>query len=312
MHCLSKNLLEKIQVYILSRDRPDFLKECIDSVLKQVDVVTEFDLIISDNSVGNKVSEMILENYSKKDFKYIKIDPPLSSKEHFDFIVSNLNSKYAVLLHDDDLLHPNYMKIMSLAIREKNIVAVGCNAMIFKDNIFKSRIRAHIFKSSKKFDNESSFLKQYLPGNGGNAPFPSYIYLTKYLKKVYLNPPIQGKHRDVALLSSLLNYGKILWLEKPLMYYRVHDSNDSILENIPDRIRLMNYMKKNNIDKKSTKFLLYRLLFWTRWIKSQERSWYNLKSWKFRKVIPSIIIKSLLLFKRKIFWMIILKRYLKK
>ena len=37
MHCLSKNLLEKIQVYILSRDRPDFLKECIDSVLKQVD-----------------------------------------------------------------------------------------------------------------------------------------------------------------------------------------------------------------------------------------------------------------------------------
>ena len=159
MHCLSKNLLEKIQVYILSRDRPDFLKECIDSVLKQVDVVTEFDLIISDNSVGNKVSEMILENYSKKRFQIHKDRSSVIFKEHFDFIVSNLNSKYAVLLHDDDLLHPNYMKIMSLAIREKNVVAVGCNAMIFKDNIFKSRIRAHIFKSSKKFDNESSFLK---------------------------------------------------------------------------------------------------------------------------------------------------------
>ena len=33
-------------------------------------------------------------------------------------------------------------------------------------------------------------------------------------------------------------------VRKPLMYYRVHESNDSILENIPDRIRLMNYMKK--------------------------------------------------------------------
>ena len=49
------------------------------------------------------------------------------------------------------------------------------------------------------------------------------------------------------MLSTLLTFGEILWLEKILMYYRVHDSNDSAIESIPDRIKLMNFMKKKKI-----------------------------------------------------------------
>ena len=46
------------------------------------------------------------------------------------------------------------------------------------------------------------------------------------------------------MLSSLISFGEILWLDKILIYYRVHDSNDSAIESVSDRIRLMNYMKK--------------------------------------------------------------------
>ena len=155
-------------------------------------------------------------------------------------------------------------------------------------------------------------MSQYLPGNKGNAPYPSYIYRTKYLKKAFLKIPIKGKHSDVAMLSSLLSFGEILWLEKTLMYYRVHDSNDSAIESIPDRIKLMNFMKKKDLDRNSINFILFRVLFWIKWINQQSLNLKNFKNLKFRKALFSILLIILKLSYKLNFWLIILQRYQKK
>lgn len=300
-----------LQVYILSRDRPFFLKQAIDSVLNQQFPI-EFDLIISDNSEGSEVRKMITKSYSQRKFKYFKVNPPLPANDHFQLVVSNLKTEFAILLHDDDIVGSNYIYNMFQAINEDNAVAIGCNAKIFTNNVLDSKKNTHSFNKPKRFNNEKDFLIQYLPGNKGNAPYPSYIYRTKYLKKAFLNLPIKGKHSDVAMLSSLLSFGEILWLEKELMYYRVHDSNDSTIENIPDRVRLMNYMKKKDIDRNCTNFILYRNLFWFRWINQQRLSLKNLKNIKFRKVLLSILLNTLKLSYRFNFWLVVFQRYQKK
>ena len=300
-----------LQIYILSRDRPFFLKQAIDSVLNQQFPI-EFDLIISDNSEGSEVRKMITKSYSQRKFEYFKVDPPLSANDHFQLVVSNLKTEFAILLHDDDIVGSNYIYNMFQAINEDNAVAIGCNAKIFTNNVLDSKKNTHSFNKPKRFNNEKDFLSQYLPGNKGNAPYPSYIYRTKYLKKAFLNVPIKGKHSDVAMLSSLLSFGEILWLEKKLMYYRVHDSNDSTIENIPDRVRLMNYMKKKDIDRNCTNFILYRNLFWFRWINQQRLSLKNLKKIKFRKVLLSILLNTLKLSYRFNFWLVVFQRYQKK
>tara|TARA_B100000989_G_C19513276_1_gene460256 strand:- start:305 stop:1216 length:912 start_codon:yes stop_codon:yes gene_type:complete len=300
-----------LQVYILSRDRPIFLKQAIDSVLNQKTLI-EFELIISDNSEGIDVNKMIAKNYSKRKFKYSKVNPPLPANDHFQLVVSKLNTEFAILLHDDDIVSSNYIKNMFQAINEDNLVAVGCNATIFKNNILDTKKNTHSFVKAKKFNNEKNFLSQYLPGNKGNAPYPSYIYRTKYLKKAFSNIPIQGKHSDVAMLSSLLHFGEILWLEKKLMYYRVHNSNDSATESITDRIKLMNYMKKKGIDRNCINFVLFRVSFWIRWIGQQSLSLENLKNLKFRKVLISILLIILKLSYRLNFWLLIFQRYQKK
>ena len=299
-----------LQVYILSRDRPIYLKQAIDAVLNQQPLL-DFELIISDNSEKSDVRNMIANSYSNRKFKYFKIDPPLPAQEHFQLVVSKLNKEFTILLHDDDIVSANYINDMFHAINEDDAVAVGCNAKIFNNNIFDAKKNAHKFDKPKRFINEKSFLNQYLPGNGGIAPYPSYIYRTKYLKKAFLNMPIKGKHSDAAMLSSLLNFGEILWLEKRLFYYRVHDSNDSVTENILDRIELMNYMKKKNILKNSTKFILYRILFWNNWIKNHGLSFNNFKNIKYRKVLLSISLIIIKLSSRIDFWLVIFQRYLK-
>lgn len=303
--------MESLQVYILSRDRPVFLKQAIDSILNQKFLI-EFELIISDNSEGSDVEKMIAKSYSQRKFKYFKVRSPMSAQDHYQLVVSKLKTEFAILFHDDDIVGSNYINDMFQAIKNDNAVAVGCNAKIFNNNILDAKKNTHSFDKPKRFDSEKNFLRQYLPGNKGNAPYPSYIYRTKYLKKAFLHIPIQGKHSDVAMLSSLLSFGEILWLEKTLMYYRVHDSNDSAIENIPDRIRLMNYMKKKDIDRNCINFILYRILFWMKWIDQQGLSFKNLNNLKFRKVLIAILLKLIKLSYRLNFWLIILKRLQKK
>ena len=301
---------ENIQLYILSRDRPNFLKKAIDSALNQNPSPINFEIIVSDNSESDNISKLIARYYTAKELKYIRRDPPISAIEHFKIIVSELNSKYSVLFHDDDVLCSDYMRTMSLLIQEDDIAAIGCNAIILKNNMLSSK-KEHKFSSLKKFDNEREFLEQYLPGRGGIAPFPGYMYVTKYLQQSFSNFSVKGKHVDVEILTSLLNYGEIAWCEEPLMYYRIHDSNDSVVENIPDRLQLINYMKDKGVDKHSTEFIIFRVSFWYRWIKQQGAFLSNITRWRYRTVILSIFSKTVNIFGTLYFWKTLLYRYMK-
>jgi len=302
---------ERVQFYILSRDRPNFLKDAVDSVLNQNPSLVEFDLIISDNSENEDVRKMIDRSYATGDLKYIRRKPALSAEEHFRLVVSELSSKFAVLFHDDDVLCPDYMSIM-LPLFKKNIVAIGCNGMTFTNSTLNVTGKMHNNLKAKEFDNEVDFLERYLPGGGGIAPYPGYMYLTRYLKQAFLNPSAKGKHSDVIILSSLLNHGNILWSEKSLMYYRVHESNDSVMENIPDRLVLLNYMKSKGIEKNSTNVLFFRILFWLRWMSQQGSFLSNLTCWRYRTVGLSVLFKIIRASGASCFWKIILRRYFRR
>jgi len=306
--------MKKAQVVILSRDRPDLLRAAIDSALNQNLHLSDFELIVSDNSESNGVFRMISQNYSNREFKYIRRRPTLSSEQHFQLVVSELNSQYAVLFHDDDILYPDYMKNMLSSIQHnRTTVAVGCNATIFEKDLLNPKKKMHSLLLPKKIDNERDFLMQYLPGGSGIAPYPGYMYRTKYLKRAFSNNTVKGKHSDVAILSSLLNYGVILWLAEPLMYYRVHRSNDSAIENIPDRLSLLRYMKSKGVDKHSTRFVLFRILFWKRWMRQQKGGVLsNWRYWRYRTVALSILLEIMREFKKKSFWNIFFCRYYRR
>ena len=116
---------------------------------------------------------------------------------------------------------------------------------------------------------------------------------------------------DVLMLSSLLKYGEIVWLEKLLMYYRVHSSNLSVKESIPERLALFNYMKKKGIKKHSTDLILFRVLFWIKWILQQENLSSKIINWRYRKVILSVLLNIIKISIRLDFWKILFKRLLK-
>ena len=314
---------KNIQVYILSRNRPDYLREALDSLLKQNHSLIKFEIIVSDNSDNEDVCKMIDGDYAQKNIKYIRRSGITSHMGHTQLVVSELNSEYSVIFHDDDILHPDYMSVMSSFLNKSDVVAVGCNCMNFKDNILDpknfldSKLRLNNLSSSIKFNNEKDFLERYLPGNGGIAPLPSYMYRTKYLKEIMLKFPFrigrseEPSNADTLMLSSLLKYGTIAWLEKSLMYYRVHASNLSVIESIPERLALLNYMKKKGMEKNSTKFILYRVFFWVKWILQQGSILSNITHRRYRVIVLSVLLKIIKISMRWDFWKLVFLRYIK-
>jgi cellulose synthase/poly-beta-1,6-N-acetylglucosamine synthase-like glycosyltransferase len=292
----------KLQIIILSRDRPEYLKQAIDSVLNQNKGLVEFELVVSDNSEKKEVRKMISENYESGNFKLITRKPVLSSRKHLRMVISELSSEYAVLFHDDDVMHPDYVKNMSSFLVNINqaFSAVGCNALVFKKNFSKCTQQMHSFKYVKSFSSQSDFLSQYLFGNSGKVPFPSYMYNTKFLKKISITSLPCGKHGDVTLLCSLLNYGPIFWLPDSLMYYRLHDSNDNNVYSISNRICLLNYMARSGLERGDDLMILFRCDFWYKWFVGQNIK--NIFLWRNKIVFKFLFLKSLYFMHKMIFW----------
>ena len=120
--------------------------------------------------------EMIHQDYSSNNIKYIRRSPSVSLMKHFQLIISECRNEYTVLFHDDDIMHPNYIETMLPYMQKEGVAAVGCNSFIFNNDISKTVGEMHKFKSVKTFIDENDFLSNYMPWSiGGIAPFPGYI-----------------------------------------------------------------------------------------------------------------------------------------
>ena len=79
----------------------------------------------------------------------------------------------------------------------------------------------------------------------GFAPFPGYVYNRRLVDCLRL-PLDGGKYADVTWLLSLATKGPIVWVNLPLITYRVHEGNDGNIESLRDRLRFFGFLKQNN------------------------------------------------------------------
>ena len=258
-----------LQVYILSYERPNFLRQSLLSVLQQNIQKSRIEIIVSDNSRTDNVSDMM-----RNEFAHIKLFrriPSLSAHDHFRVIKSEITSKYTTLFHDDDIMHPDYCKVvLDILESDPDVSAVATNA-------FSIDINGDCFglfngiKSKISFSDKPTLLSNYVPGRSqaaGVAPFPSYCYRKESLNIPEV--PIAGKYTDVVVIGNALDFGKIIWLPAPLIYYRLHGQNDSFKIDINAFLKLCRYMTNNGVTRVDPFFRYWRRMVWFRWYLQQK------------------------------------------
>lgn len=103
----------KIAVCIPTYCRPAFLREAIDSCLRQTRPPDE--IVIEDNSPDEATEDMVrgLQRQSPVPLSYAHVRERRSQAENFNAMIQRISSSHFVLLHDDDILLSNALADLS-------------------------------------------------------------------------------------------------------------------------------------------------------------------------------------------------------
>lgn len=290
-------MLIKLQIYVLCRDRCDFAKEAISSVIESA--VDNTEVVISDNSVTDSVEGMCRKHFPT--IRYIRRTPPLPAVAHFKAILDEATTEYLVMFHDDDIMLASYVTTLLPFIESRpEIAAVACNAERIDNNgnqsgqFFIANINAPV-----SIDNSEDFMRPYLLDSSkstGVAPFPSYLYRRKLISSADLDYKHGGKHSDVTFLLKILHRAPIVWYHESLIHYRIHGLNDSASESICDRLSLIRYLvSKEGVDRKSSEVRLIRYTAWLSWWKRRRHTLnrYKPSGWREKNVFFFLLVTSI-------------------
>jgi glycosyltransferase involved in cell wall biosynthesis len=102
-----------ISICIPTYNRPDLLREAIDSCLAQT--YQDFEIVISDDSKDNRSEAVVAEYQSKYPGRigYVRNTPSLGQAANVNSLFERATGARLVLLHDDDLLLPNALEVLS-------------------------------------------------------------------------------------------------------------------------------------------------------------------------------------------------------
>jgi glycosyltransferase involved in cell wall biosynthesis len=238
---------------LIVHNRFEYAKIALNSLLNQS--YSNYEIYVSDNSdketFGNYIEKNINSNINLK-YTFRKIQ--LNAIEHINTVMNESQYyDFILIFHDDDILHQSYLEnIVKLKeINDNNLSAIAINGLVIKNNTITNRKITHYKNNRKVFSKKDLVDSYFCYDSKGAPPFPGYLYRTSAIKNIKLQIQHGGKHSDLIFISDILDNGYILWLKEPLMYYRIHETNDSKIYSDEDRNKLFSYLSNKQLFSKS-------------------------------------------------------------
>lgn len=218
-----KYTAKNIEFFIITRNRANLLERTLKSVLMQT--VQDFPIFILDNSTDNKTEELIKSKYQL--IQYIRTKQiPLANLKTLQEVASKT---FFVLLHDDDLIHPQYIgKILKILNKESNIDLIAPSSIDF-DDINRINFTEQLSNQILVFEDKNlfaSYTHNLAPNWSGS------LTRTANFKQIDLNEndKLYGKIGDVPLMIKSIISGKAVIIPNPSGFYYYHhpgqDTND--------------------------------------------------------------------------------------
>jgi len=229
--------IDDIQIFLMTHNRADLIQETIISLLNQS--VNLKEIIVLDNESSDNTEE-IVKSYYDKGVKYIKTFGFLGN---FYKAKEISDKKYVMLFHDDDILHPDYLKnALEILNKEKNIAAIYSRyTEFFNDDSPKDfpqiEKHYHLFKNQKDFAVFMFFCEV--------ISYATAIYKTTLFKKIDLEYEKFNKFNDWPFLVKFAQYDNVALLEdRNAIYVRRHSGQDTwTYTNIPSYEQIINWDK---------------------------------------------------------------------
>jgi len=211
---------EDIEVFILTYNRAEFLKQCLGSIIGQS--IKGFGITVLDNSSSDNTMEVV----RSFGIKYVKTEPRGDISANYKMAQQLAKRKYAMAFHDDDILHPEYIETVLRAlnkVRDVNLL-LSCFTF-FEGNTppeFERDMRPYCYLL--KGDCE---LAVYMYARGG-VSYSGAVYKTEIFKNIKSDLDVYGKNNDWPILLQAAQNKNVLLLKDRLgIFARRHKGQDT-------------------------------------------------------------------------------------
>lgn len=210
-----------------------YLKKCLDSLVNQTKKELEF-ILINDGSTDD--SESIIKSYEDDRIKYFKRSNHGIGKTR-NFGINKSTGKYIMFLDSDDYLKTDACEVLYKRIEKEKLDLVVCDFYRVNSNVLEEKIND--FKNTSLKDNPKLLLDINL------APW-NKIYRSDLIKDNKIKFVEDLKYEDAPFVAlALLKSKKIGKVNKPLVYYRVHERSETTVrdERIFDIIKIVDIIR---------------------------------------------------------------------
>ncbi len=131
---------QKVTIIIPTYKRVNLFKESLDSAL-QLEGFSDYEVLVIDNDDNFDMktdTEILLDNYNDDRLFYYKNRKNLGMTGNWNRGIELARGEWLTILHDDDLLYPNFLKEMFEIIDNKDLDLLTCIAEVgnmIKDSI---------------------------------------------------------------------------------------------------------------------------------------------------------------------------------
>ena len=250
---------QQVTIFVLTYNRSKYLKIALDSILKQT--YTNYTMIVLDNMSTDNTSDIIKEINDER-LLYIKRPSGVYPNNEF-FAFDNNITPYLVVLHDDDVIHEEYLgKMMDIMEKHKDYSVVSCEANIIDSD---GKIKAGFVKKNDFSLYEGhNYLEKFISrsfGNDYSIIYPTALYrysVFKNKKEIY-SSELGPAYDQYVWFDCERKGGKLFVLGEALIDYRVHANQDSSANKANMDLKLINAIYKDgyykevidNADKKN-------------------------------------------------------------
>lgn len=217
-----------LTVFVLSYNRPDFLKEAVKSLLEQT--FQPENIVILDNCSSEENLREIMK-LSGDRISVVTASNNHTSLWNYDRAIglasSTHETRYIYIMHDDDRILPSFLKQM-IDLLEKNpsYSAATCKGYLIDTS---GKRTAYFFRPKPEndlvFHSQSEVALYHSRGEG--IAFPFVVIRNGTIQRVNRSAGL-GIADDLVIMCRLANVGPIIKSHLRLFEYRIHESQESV------------------------------------------------------------------------------------
>jgi glycosyltransferase involved in cell wall biosynthesis len=223
-----RNNLPLVSIGIPTYNRAaTYLPQALESALHQT--YENLEIIVSDNGSTDN-TESLVKHYGNARIKYHRQNPAFSPNENFNYCLNAAQGEYFLLLHDDDLIDPDFVEVCVRALSgspEAGIIRTGTRVIDAQGNVIKEK------RNQAGGLGTAEFFLAWFSGKT-SLYLPSTLFNRRALQKIGGFESRHNLFQDVvAEVRLAAGYGRID-VEDVKAAFRVHDGEFTFAVSVED------------------------------------------------------------------------------